>query len=104
MRRLMLTAKTTVLPANDGPTIQKGLALCEAIRRHHQAPLRCTKGSTDEHDHHQGRHRDLLQGLGDPGGSADRLPPWLAVGHAAGPSRSKDPGSGPPSVAVAKGP
>jgi hypothetical protein len=33
MRRLMPTAKTTVLPANDGPTIQKGLASCEAIRR-----------------------------------------------------------------------
>jgi hypothetical protein len=37
MRRLMPTAKTTVLPANDSPTNQKGLALCEAIRR--QPPI-----------------------------------------------------------------
>jgi hypothetical protein len=33
MRRLMSTAKTTVLPANDRSACKKGLALCGAIRR-----------------------------------------------------------------------
>lgn len=33
MRRVMPTANTTVLPTDDSPTNQKGLALCEAIKR-----------------------------------------------------------------------
>ena len=44
------------------------------------ATMRCIQPSEDQqrdHDHHQRRHRDLLQGLGH--GAADRVQPWLAA-------------------------
>src|SRR5262252_3983274 len=44
-----------------------------AVRRHHTLPPRRARY---EHDHHQGRHRDLLQRLGH--GATRCLQPWQA--------------------------
>jgi len=49
MRRLMPTAKTTVLPANDSPATLKGFDLCEAISRR-QPRSRTIRPRTDDEE------------------------------------------------------
>jgi delta 1-pyrroline-5-carboxylate dehydrogenase len=72
--------RTATACAGDRPLNE---TLPGATRRRAQLTVRIRrrlnrrKDARDEHDHHQGRHADLLQGLGQ--GSARCFQPWLAA-------------------------